>query len=96
MDYLGELAKQGLGYLLFVVSIGVNIHLYREKTRVDKQLAELAEKRVEDIKEMRDMYFDRIDEVKNGFLMAVDKMQGVAMSTLTIAQNIQSILNARK
>jgi len=95
-DYFGEVAKQGLGYLLFIGSLSINIYLYKEKSKVDKVVIDLADKRLNDVKEMKDSYFNQIESVKTNFLQSVTKSQDLAQATLSIAQNLQSILNSRE
>lgn len=58
MEYLPELAKQGIGYLLFVVAL---IGLITK----DRQLQDLQEKRVRDIAESRDVFVGTAKDMLN-------------------------------
>lgn len=84
-DYLGELAKQGLGWLLFAGSIVIIYFLYKEIKQLNKEKIDLANQRVIDLKEARDAY---------GILS--QSASKTAENTFTIVQNIQSILNTWK
>lgn len=82
MDYLPEIAKQGLGYLLFAGSLVVIFFLHRENRKLSDGQVELANKRVEDLVAARNAY---------GILS--DSSTKVAENTYTIVQNLQQVLN---
>lgn len=85
MDYLPEVAKQGLGYLLFAGSLLVIFFLHRENRKLSDEKVELANRRVEDLKEARNAY---------GILS--ETATKVAENTYTIVQNLQQLLNNMK
>lgn len=82
MEYLAEIAKQGLGYLLFAGSILVNFFLYRENKKLSNDKVDLANRRVEDLVAAR-----------NAYSILSDASTKVAENTYTIVQNLQQLLN---
>lgn len=44
MDYLTEIAKQGLGYLLFVGAVAVNLYQYKENRRINDRFIDYMQK----------------------------------------------------
>ena len=48
MQLLEQLATQGLGYTLFVISVGVIVYLNKKVEQKEKQIEELQEKRLQD------------------------------------------------
>lgn len=84
-DYLGEIAKQGLGWLLFAGSVVVIYFLYKEIKQLNKDKIDLANQRVADVEKAREAY---------GVLSQTASK--TSENTLTIVQNIQSILNTWK
>lgn len=81
-DFLGEIAKQGFGYLLFAAALVVIYFLYKENRKLSEDKVDLANKRVEDLKEARGAYATLTETASK-----------TAENTLTIVQNIQQILN---
>ena len=82
MEYLGEIAKQGLGYLLFVGALVVIFYQHKENQKSSNEKVELANRRVEDLKEAR-----------NAYSILSDASTKVAENTYTIVQNLQQLLN---
>lgn len=82
MDVWTEIAKQGFGYLLFIAACIVIYFLYKENRQLSNDKVDLANQRVADLKEARDTY-----------AILSDKASKTAENTLTIVQNMQSILN---
>lgn len=85
IDYLAEIAKQGFGYLLLAGSLFVVYFLYKENQKLNKEKVDLANQRVEDLKEAKDAYATLSSQTSK-----------TAENTLTIVQNIQQILNSFK
>lgn len=85
IDYLGEIAKQGFGYLLFAGAILVVYFLYKENQKLNKEKVDLANQRVDDLKEAKDAYATLSSQTSK-----------TAENTLSIVQNIQQILNSWK
>jgi len=86
MEYLEQISKQGLGYLLFAASLFVIFFLYKENQKLNNEKVDLANKRVEDLQEARDAY-----------TLLSNAASKTAENTLTIVQNIQQLLtNWRK
>lgn len=73
---------QGFGYLLFAGSILIIFFLYRENKQLSNDKVDLANKRVEDLKESAKSY-----------AIVSDATQKVAENTYTIVQNLQQLLN---
>lgn len=48
MQLLEQIATQGLGYTLFVISVGVIVYLNRKVEQKEKTIEELQEKRLQD------------------------------------------------
>lgn len=85
MDYLPEIAKQGLGYLLFVGTLPIIYFLYKENRQLSIEKVDLANKRVDDLRQAQQAY------------MAISEASTkVAENTYTIVQNLQSLLNNLK
>jgi len=83
MDYfIKTIAMQGFGYLLFAGSILIIFFLYRENKQLSNDKVDLANKRVEDLKESAKSY-----------AIVSDATQKVAENTYTIVQNLQQLLN---
>ena len=82
MEYLSQIAEQGLGYLLFAGSLLVIFFLHKENQKLSNEKVELANKRVEDLKEAR-----------NAYSILSDASTKVAENTYTIVQNLQQLLN---
>lgn len=85
MDYVAEVAKQGLGYLLFAGAVLVIFALYKENKQLSKDKVDLANQRVQDLKEARDSY-----------AILSESATKVAENTYTIVQNMQSLMNTWK
>lgn len=84
-DYLGEVAKQGLGWLLFAGAVVVIYFLYKEIKQLNKEKIDLANQRVIDGEKAREIYS-----------ILSQSASKTSENTLTIVQNIQSILNTWK
>lgn len=84
MDF-AEIAKQGLGYLLFVLSCGVIGILYRDNKKLSEEKVTLANQRVEDLKEVQEKYGT-----------VLDTSTKIADNTFIIVQNLQTLLNNLK
>lgn len=85
MDYMTEIAKQGFGYLLFIGALGVVYYKDKQVERYKDQIVDLANKRVEDLKEAR-----------NAYAVIAESQTKVAENTYTIVQNIQNLVNTIK
>lgn len=83
--FLNEIAKQGLGYLLFAGSLIVIFFLYRENRNASQELKDLAEKRITDLKEVQANYTNSISAIK-----------AVADNTLTIVENLQTMIGIKQ
>lgn len=81
MDY-AEIAKQGLGWMLFIGSLSVIFFMYKELKAANKEKVDLANMRVQDLKEARDAY-----------ATLSSSAQLTAQNTLTIVTNIQNIIS---
>ena len=84
-DFLSEIAKQGLGWMLFAASVVVIFFLYKENRKLSQDKVDLANQRVEDLKEAR-----------NAYAILSETASKTAENTLTIVQNIQQLLNSWK
>lgn len=76
---------QGFGYVLFVLACGVIGFLYKENKALSKEKVDLANQRVQDLKEARDSY-----------AALSETSSKVAENTYTIVQNLQQLLNTWK
>lgn len=86
MDYfIKAIAMQGFGYLLFAGTLLVLFFMYRENKQLSREKVDLANQRVQDLKEARDSYAILSESATN-----------VAQNTYTIVQNLQQLLNAWK
>ena len=85
MEYLSQVAEQGLGFLLFAGSLLVIFFLYRENQKLSNEKVDLANRRVEDLKEARTAYS-----------VLSEASTKVAENTYTIVQNLQQLLNSMK
>lgn len=85
MEYLDQIAKQGLGYLLFAGSLLVIFFLHKENKKLSEDKVELANRRVEDLKEAR-----------NAYSILSENATKIAENTYTIVQNLQALLNNMK
>jgi predicted histidine transporter YuiF (NhaC family) len=85
MDFTTEIARQGLGYLLFSGSLVVIFFMYRENRQLNVDKVDLANKRVEDLKQAQ--------AAQNAISESATK---VAENTYTIVQNLQQLLNNAK
>ncbi len=85
MDFTTEIARQGLGYLLFSGSLVVIFFLYRENRKLSEDKVGLAKEIVEQLKSAQATY--------NTLSESSIK---VAENTYTIVQNLQQLLNNAK
>ncbi len=85
MDYLAEIAKGGFGYVLFAGSLLVIFFLYKENRRLSDEKVDLANKRVEDLRQAQAAYS-----------VLSDAATKVAENTYTIVQNLQQLFNNMK
>jgi hypothetical protein len=85
MEYLDQIAKQGLGYLLFAGSLVIIFYQNRKIDQYQNEKVELANRRVEDLKDAR-----------NAYAAVSDASTKVAENTYTIVQNLQQLLNNLK
>lgn len=82
---VNEIAMQGFGYLLFVGAVFVVYFLYKENKQLARDKVDLANQRVQDLKEARDSYANLSESATK-----------VAENTYTIVQNLQQLLNTWK
>lgn len=85
MDFSTEIARQGLGYLLFSGSLVVIFYQYRENRQLNADKVDLANRRVEDLKDAQTAYSALSESATK-----------VAENTYTIVQNLQQLLNNAK
>ncbi len=86
---LTNLATQGVGYTLFILSSVVNYKLYK-----DRQLESTA--RILDVKEMTDKFQAAIDKMNESHIIALEKANKVADATYLVVQNLQQNSNIRQ
>lgn len=66
MDITTELARQGLGYLLFTGSVGVIIYQQRAKEKLHEHISKIERARVDDIKEVLKRNNKALSSVREG------------------------------
>lgn len=81
-QFITEIAKQGLGFTLAVVAGFAIFFLYKENRQLSQDKVDLANKRVEDLK-----------EAQHSYATLSDAATKVAENTYTIVQNLQQLLN---
>jgi hypothetical protein len=86
---LSQLANQGIGYTLFVLSCLVNYKLYK-----DRQVE--SSSRILDVKEMTDKFQSAIDKMNESHVIALEKANKVADATYLVVQNLQQNSNMRQ
>lgn len=72
-----ELAKQGLGYALFVGSLGVVFYQNRKIEALNTKLNELQEKRLADLVQLTTQFLNTAKDMLNGnanILKSIDKI----------------------
>lgn len=89
---LGNIATQGVLGSLLVIALLVIGFLYRAKEKANKELVEMAERRVLDLVQLKDVYTDSALTSQKAFNEAVEKFTVVAQSNLEITKNIQNIV----
>lgn len=82
MEYLAEVAKQGLGYLLFIGSLLVIFFLFKENQKLNNDKVDLANRRVDDLQ-----------AAQRAYMVLSESATKVAENTYTIVQNLQQLLN---
>jgi hypothetical protein len=82
---LRQIAEQGFGYVLFVASLLVCYFLYKENRQLSQEKVDLANKRVEDLK-----------EAQKNYSVLSEALQVTTQNTLTIVTNLQNVLNKSK
>lgn len=96
MEYLAEIAKQGLLGLFLALSLLANYFLYRENRTLSKEQVDLSEKRIQDIIGMKDTYQVSLDAMREAYTQNTEKMNGVINNVLIVVQNLQQLVQSRK
>ena len=84
-EVINIIVKQGFGYVLFIGAMFVIYFLYKENKQSNKEKLDLANQRVQDLKEAQASYS-----------VLSEAATKVAENTFTIVQNLQSLLNGMK
>lgn len=99
-SYAGEIAKGGLGYVLFLFTIA--LFLMREKMNNDEkkelrnEIIIVNEKRLEDLKQIQEVSYARTKEERAFYDVSTDKIKG-AMDTIgTMIRDMNNFLNYQK
>ena len=96
MEYLGEIAKQGLLGIFLALSLLVNYFLYRENRALSREKVDLVERHVQSLLALKDAYFESLEKIKLAYVENTDKTNQVINNILTIVQNLQQLTNLRK
>lgn len=88
MEFLPELAKQGLGYLIAVLESFVIVYLY-------KKLEKSYDTRISDLIIMKDLAHKQQQEAKDVIRDNTDATKDLVTSTTDIASNMRIIIADR-
>lgn len=90
MDFTAEIARQGFGYLLFVAAVivlGVREKYHTdEENKKDEMILQLAEKRLQDLKDIKDNDQSNFNKLKDAYLESIDKLKEVINKILFIVE----------
>lgn len=95
MEYLADIAKQGLLGIFLALSLLVNYFLYKENRALSREKVELVERHVQNLLSLKDAYFDSLEKMKLAYADNAEKTSQVVNSILTIVQNLQQLLNTK-
>lgn len=81
--------RQGLLGAIIVALSSAIIFLYRDNIALREENKNLAEMRVNDLKELKDAYFENIEALKQAYFSNIEQVKEIARNTLVIVQALK-------
>lgn len=84
-----QFLKEGLLGAVIVVLSTVVIVLYRENRALTRESLEMAEKRVNDLKQLKDSYFASLETVKDAYTAHFTAIRDIANNIFNVVQTLK-------